>query len=355
MFDNKAPKKMKKKKLVQFTRTMSSMLRASISTGDALKFYAMGHGLEKDIHDRIMRIRMLLENGESPGYAFQKSDLFDDTFCSLVDAGAKAGSMPAALSSISKRLKTEIRFSGKIKKAIAIPIAAGSIITVVFFASQIKLVPMIEKMILDVGQEPDVFSAFVFKLSHVVQAVWIYSIAAIVAFVSSLIGSHKFRSKIIMLIASKWRLLRNMILGFRQLMMLSTLEMLYSNHISMEESLRITAKVMEKTNLGPELLKVAEHYSRGISLHEALTQFAQVDQQIPHLLFIGEKSSSITEQLRNLCELYEEETEAVIDVFTQIISTLSIFLVMLMIGFVFCSAYLPIVLMGPRMMNAATM
>lgn len=344
---------MKKKELVQFSRTMASMLNAKLSTPDALTFYAMG-GANENTNKRLRKIITLLENGVDPASAFRKSGLFDDTFCALIDAGAKAGSISNALSAISKRMRTEMKFSSKIKKAVSIPLFAGGIAFTVFIAAQVKLVPMIEKMIKDVGQEPDTFSGIVFKMSHFVQAIWIYAVLLVIALITGLIMSLPFRQKTILVLASRWKLLRRMVMGSRQLTMLSTLHMLYSNHLSISESLRITARVLKKTNLGPELVKVAEATERGVSINQAM-KYAQVDQTIPHMLLIGEKSSSVAEQLKNLSEMYEEEVENVIDLFTQIVSTLSIFVVMSIIGFVFTSAYLPVVLMGPKMMNASGM
>lgn len=345
---------MKKKELVGFSKSMASMLNAQLSTSDAIKFYAQG-GSDENVNRRLRKITTHLANGENPASAFRKSGLFDSTFCALIDAGAKSGSIPSALEAISKRLRTEMKFAAKIKKAMAIPLVAGSVITVVFLASQVKLVPIIEKMIRDVGQEPDTFSGIVFKMSHFVQAVWVYVTVVIIAFAAGLIGSLKFRQKVMLLMASRWKLLRKMIMGSRQLTMLSTLHMLYANHLSMSESLRITAKVLEKTNLGPELLKVASLTEHGVPVYQAVKANAQVDPQIPHMLLIGEKSSSVTDQLANLSQMYEEEVETIIDTFTQIVSTLSVFTVMSIIGFVFTSAYLPIVLMGPKMMNASGM
>jgi type II secretory pathway component PulF len=70
------------------------------------------------------------------------------------------------------------------------------------------------------------------------------------------------------------------------------------------------------------------------------------------MLSIGERSASIDAQLKMLAEMYEEESENHMNDFTQVLNFLVLIGAVSLIGAVFIGTFLPIFLMGPKMMQS---
>ena len=71
------------------------------------------------------------------------------------------------------------------------------------------------------------------------------------------------------------------------------------------------------------------------------------------MIGIGERSSSLDAQLEMLTNMYEEEVNQYVNEFTAAINFVTLVIAALLIAVVFIGAFLPIFLMGPKMMNSA--
>jgi type II secretory pathway component PulF len=71
------------------------------------------------------------------------------------------------------------------------------------------------------------------------------------------------------------------------------------------------------------------------------------------MLSIGEKSASLDSQLGMLCEMYEEDLQNHMSAFAATISFIVLIIAVCLIAAVFVGTFLPIFLMGPKMMQAA--
>ena len=70
------------------------------------------------------------------------------------------------------------------------------------------------------------------------------------------------------------------------------------------------------------------------------------------MMSIGERSASIDNQLKMLADLYEEEAENYMNDFTQVLNFLVLLMAVSLIAAVFIGTFLPIFLMGPKMMQS---
>ena len=122
--------------------------------------------------------------------------------------------------------------------------------------------------------------------------------------------SEGIRNAITSIAMSKWRLLSQLIMSLRQMTFLSTMELLYSNGINLSKSMRVAANSIKTTPLYPEIRNAADQYEHsGVPLSLAFSKFTSVDEQVVHMMSIGERSASIDNQLKMLADMYEEEAE----------------------------------------------
>jgi type II secretory pathway component PulF len=208
-------------------------------------------------------------------------------------------------------------------------------------------------MLLQVRQEPDGLTAIAFKVSHVTQRVWPVGVVGLIVLLVMVWRSDKVRNGILAVGMSKWRLLSSLVMSLRQMTFLSTMELLYSNGINLAKSMRVAANSIRRTPLYPEIRKAADQYEHsGVPLSLAFSKFTSVDEQVVHMLAIGERSASIDGQLRMLADLYEEESENHMNDFTQVLNFIVLLVAVSLIAAVFIGTFLPIFLMGPKMMQS---
>jgi type II secretory pathway component PulF len=349
------PKKVKefsKKELVDMFRGLGSMLRAQINTADALKYYS--HGLpNKAMVDALMRVREDINAGINVHEAFRRTGRFSETIIGLIQAGSDAGQLHYAFKSLADRLKSELFFQKQIKKATITPGVIIAVLTGAFIVSQVKIVPQVEEMLSGVGAKPDGMTAISFKVSHFTQAVWPLFVIAVIAIAVTIFRSAKVRNLILGFAMSRWRLLRLLIMSLRQMTFISTIKLLHSNGINLAKSIRVSANSVRNTPFYAELREAADKYEHsGVPLSTAFAKYTSVDAQVTHMLAIGEKSASLDSQLEMLSEMYEEDSQNHMNTFSAAISFLVLLIAVSLIAAVFIGTFLPIFLMGPKMMQS---
>lgn len=343
------------KELIKLFRGLASMLKANISTADALLYYAQGLP-NPELQSSLYNIRARLEAGLPVHIAFAKEGKFDSTILTIIEAGSDAGQLGEAFSALARRIKTQLGFASKLRSALVVPCIVIIFQIGLFIWSQTGIVPQVENTLKSVRQEPDPTSKVIFAFSHVVQFWWPFFVIGLTAFIIALFRSADLRQKLLTLLMRKWTLLRKLVMGLRQMAYIGTLQMLYANGINLARASALSAKVVEGTSLYPEFLKASNVYeTSGTSFAEALKRHATLDPQVTHMIGIGEKSASLPQQLELLRDIYEEDTATYMADFTQIINFLTLAAAVCIISLVFTGAMLPIFLMGPRMMNSGNM
>ena len=166
--------------------------------------------------------------------------------------------------------------------------------------------------------------------------------------------SAKVRTLILGFTMSKWRLLRLLVMSLRQMTFLATIRLLHSNGINLAKSIRVSANSVRNTPFYDELRAAADKYEHsGVPLSTAFAKYTSVDAQVTHMLAIGEKSASLDSQLEMLCEMYEEDSQNHMNTFAAVVSFVVLIIAVSLIAAVFVGTFLPIFLMGPKMMQSA--
>ena len=328
------------------------MLKAQINTSDALKYY--GQGLpNKVLAATLEQIRLDTESGMSIHEAFRKTNRFDDMTIGLIQAGGDSGQLNRAFRELADRLKAELYFKKQVRKAVLLPGIVISVLIGAFIVSQVKIVPQVEGMLEQVRQAPDGLTALAFKVSHATRILWPFAVVSALVMGVLIWRSEGTRNAITSVAMSKWRLLSQLIMSLRQMTFLSTMELLYSNGINLSKSMRVAANSVKSTPLFPEIRNAAEQYEHsGVPLSVAFSKFTSVDEQVVHMMSIGERSASIDNQLKMLADMYEEESENYMNDFTQVLNFVVLLMAVSLIAAVFIGTFLPIFLMGPKMMQS---
>ena len=341
-----------RKPLIVMCKSLAAMLDAQIPLPKALEFYN-AHLTREDLRLTLKSIAAAVDRGDEVHKAFAATGRFDSTFIGLVRAGTMSSNLSGALRALARRMKINADFQGSIRKALLTPLCILAFLWLILIYSMTGLVPGVEKMLTDMRVEPDPFSGAVFAFSHFFTAIYVPATIVMIVFGLACWRSREFRTLIFAFLLKHLKLLRQIILGFRQLTFIGTFEMLLSNNVPISDALDTCAITVKNTPLQQELLTVKAQMALGLNLGEAIRKYTSVDPQLSHMLEIGEKSSNLTEQLRLLRDLYEEETALRIEFFTGFVGVASKVLTVSIIAMIYIGTYMPIVLAGPKMMNPA--
>jgi type II secretory pathway component PulF len=285
--------------------------------------------------------------------AFRRTKRFSETIIGLIQAGSDAGQLHHAFQSLAARLKSELYFTKQLKKATITPGVIIGVLVGAFIISQVKIVPQVESMMTGVGAKPDGMTAISFKVSHFTQAMWPVIVGSIIGIGVTIFKSSHVRNIILGFVMSKWRLLRLLIMSMRQMTFISTIRLLHSNGINLAKSIRVSANSVRGTPFYNELRTAADKYEHsGVPLSTAFAKYTSVDAQVTHMLAIGEKSASLDAQLEMLSEMYEEDLQNHMNAFSAAISFIVLIIAVSLIAAVFIGTFLPIFLMGPKMMQS---
>jgi type IV pilus assembly protein PilC len=342
----------KGKLLVRFCSSVGSQLKAQISLQDALTFYAAR------LQDRNLRAALggvveYLRQGEGAGRAFALVNVFDPIFVGLIKAGETSANMPDAFFGIARFNKIRLDATSRVKKAIAIPLATIIFVYFIFVAAMTNLTPKIEGMLMDFEQEPDPFSGAMFAVSHFVQATWIPFTLGMIVLTLVLIFARNIRTQIINILMAKFHMVKELIMSYRQLVFLSTFQMLYNNKIEVPEALETCSFVLRTNPMGDELRTVKEKFVVGEKLAKAIENYTSCDPEVSHMLGIGEETGTTGEQLNLLVGLYEDRLAQAIDVFSTRTQVIIFITAAILLGSCYVASYLPVILMGPKMLQSA--
>jgi type IV pilus assembly protein PilC len=337
--------------LIEFCQTMASMLRAGIVPIDALGFYK--EGLDDPVTLKtITGIVKRLRAGEQVPSAFEKSGRFDDVFIGLVKAGYQTGQLDKALDAIASRTRTTMQFSAKLQKATLVPAICIGVSFLSFVLTEIFFIPIVEKQVNETGQQPDPFSAIVFWLSHALRSFW-WVLVVLGVGVAFVWGVKSMRERILQILMKRFRVLHNMIMGFRQLLFVSSMDMLTNNGIDVLGALETTLRVVRGMAMEGEFKAAYERHKKGTPLAEALDNFTSCDRRISHLVRIGESSGTVETQFTFLRRLYEELTDSAMDKFAAISKFWMTTIALALIVFQFISVYWPILSAGLASIKSA--
>ena len=332
-------------------RSLASMLRAQISTADAIKYYAHGHG-DKILVSTLNEIYSDVNKGIPIHTAFKRSEKFDDMTIGLIQAGGDTGQLDTAFAELGKRIKSDMHFRKKIRKLIMMPCIVIPILIGAFIVSQVKIVPQVETMM--GAMEAKGLVKLSFQVSHIVQAIWPIVVLSLLGTGITIWKSTVIKNMITNLAMAKFRVVRSMIMSLRQMTILSTIRLLYSNGINLAKSLRVASNSVKKTPFYDELQKAADVYEKsGVPLSSAFAKYTSVDPQVVHMLAIGERSASLDTQLQMLADMFEEDADQLMDDFSQFISLVVMIIAVMLIAAVFLGTFMPIFMMGPQMMQEA--
>ena len=309
-------RKIKPMDIAIFTRQMATMMKAGVPLVQAFEIVADGRDTPS-MKDVVLKLKVEVEGGNNFAGALSKHPLlFDDLYCSLVDAGEQSG----ALETI--------------------------IVTAILL---IKVVPTFKDLFASFGAELPAFTQFVINLSESLQANFVIILVSIivigVAFAETRKRSQKFRN------ALDRALLKMPIVGditFKATVAryARTLSTTFAAGVPLIEALDACAGATGNVVYRNAVLQVKEDVSTGQQLQFAMRATGVFPAMALQMTAIGEESGALDAMLEKVATYYEDEVDAAVDGLTSMMEPLIMSVLGVLIGGLIIAMYLPIFQLG---------
>lgn len=342
-------KKVSGEDITMFTRQMSTMIFSGIPLVKALD--VLIDGLEKDgLKNVVEELKQEVESGSTFADALAKQPLvFDDLFCSLVQAGEQSGSLDVMLDRVATYKEKTDSLKRKIKKAMYYPAAVIVIAAVVTVVLLIKVVPTFKELFAGFGAELPAFTLLVLRISDTLQDYGLYVGAALGVIIWLLMRSYKtnvaFRNRIqasiIKMPVVGPLLHKSVIARFGR-----TLSTTFSAGVPITESLGSVAKATGNVVYTKAILEVKDIVSSGQPIHVAMKQSKIFPTLVVQMVGIGEETGSIDKMLDRVASIYEEEVDTSVDGLTTLLEPMIMVFLGVVVGGLVVAMYLPVFKMG---------
>ena len=332
-----------------FTRQMATMMKAGVPLVQAFEIVA--DGLDNpSMKDVILKIKADVEGGNNFAGALQKHPLlFDDLYCSLVDAGEQSGALETMLDRVALYKEKSEALKQKIKKAMKYPIAVVCVAVIVTAILLIKVVPTFQELFQGFGAELPAFTQFVIGLSEALQANFLFIVVLLIGFAivfsETRKRSERFRNGL------DRTLLKLPIIGditFKSTIAryARTLSTTFAAGVPLIDALDACAGATGNVVYRRAVLQVKEDVSTGQQLQFAMRSTGVFPAMALQMTAIGEESGALDAMLEKVAIYYEDEVDNAVDGLTSMMEPLIMAVLGVLIGGLIIAMYLPIFQLG---------
>ena len=163
--------KVTSKDRINFTRQFATLVGAGLPIAQSLRTVSE-QTPNKSMKAVIEEILADVEAGRSLSTAFGKHpDVFNKVYLSLIKAGETSGTLDQSLRRIAEQEEKDQRMLSKVKSAMTMPLITLFVIVVVFLYMMLEVVPHVESLYNDLGEELPVLTVIMVGIKDFVLAI----------------------------------------------------------------------------------------------------------------------------------------------------------------------------------------
>lgn len=335
--------RVKLKDLAMFCRQFATMINAGLTLLRSLSILAT-QTESKFFAKVINELRADVEQGLSLSQALAKHPKhFSNLFVAMVRAGETSGSLDQTLLKLASTLESQVALRGKIRSAMAYPVAVLGLVILIMAAMLLFIVPIFAKMYTSLNGTLPLPTRIVIAASHfAVTFLPFVIVGAIIGIVllRRWIRTPPGRN------AKDVALLRIPVFG--KLVMKtamsrfsSTFSTLLRSGVPLLEALEITKETVNNTVVARGLEAVAEGAKQGEPLTHRLGEHPVFPTMVVQMMAVGEETGALDDLLSRIAIFFEEEVSATVEALTSLLEPLMIVVLGGAVGTMVISLYMP--------------
>ena len=344
----KRAKKISPKDLSTISRDLAIYIQAGVSLVNAIRLIANQYAANKTLNIFFNTVKTFLDEGKN---FYQALDL--QTVIKLpvfykqsIKVSENSGILDEVLLELSKFLKNQDRLNKRLSNAFAYPmfIMIVSVFMVAFMMSVV--VPKITTIFDQLDQELPPISQFTIGISAFITdnfvAILSLCTIGISVFIILLKWNKQFKygvDRVLLKVPFFGKLIESSELARFSYM----ISILMRSGVSFVQSINLSAKIVNNAVIGDIFENASNKVVEGSKFSSILLKAPyRIDNSFIQAISLGEETSELTQILKNLASLYEEDSKDKIEMFLSLLEPFLMLVVGGIIGFIVVSMLLPI-------------
>jgi type IV pilus assembly protein PilC len=331
-----ANRSVKSASLIFFFRQMAFMLRSGLPVAQALVLAEKQVSCPR-MNLTIRLMRKDIESGQALSVAMKKHpDVFPEMGVNLVQAGETTGEIDKIMERLVLHLEKKAALKAQTITAMIYPsIVVLTAIGVGIFMT-VKIIPKFAEFLLGQGRVLPASTQALIDFSDYVVANGLYILAAVIAFIITILATYQFKGGRRMIDSL---LLRIPVIGYilinsAMAQMAWALSMLLKSGVTVFDALKVTGALMKNRIYHDRLMQASEKILTGRDMATSIHD-PQMPILVTQMVAVGESTGSLDRVLQELGEYYEQLLELAIKRMTALIEPVMILVIGSMVGFVY--------------------
>lgn len=319
---------------INFTRQFATLVGAGLPIAQSLRT-VVEQTSNKAMKAVIEEILADVEAGRSLGEAFGKHpDVFSNVYLSLIKAGEVSGTLDDSLKRIATQEEKDAKMISSIKGAMVMPIITLLVIFVVFLYMMLEVVPQVEGLYQDLGQDLPAFTLFLVGIKDFILNFWWLALILLAGLVIGLLQFRKTETGIRTM--AKIKLHVPMFNGlFRMLYMARFTrisQILLSTGVAVLDTLGIAGEATNNVIVNDEVKEAMEKVQAGKAMSEALKDHQYILPLVYQMAAIGEQSGKMDEMLGKAAQVFEDDLDEKVNAISSAIEPVMMILLAVLAG-----------------------
>lgn len=335
--------RVKLKELAMFCRQFATMINAGLTLLRSLSILATQ--TESRFFAKVINeLRADVEQGLSLSQALAKHPKhFSNLFVAMVRAGETSGSLDQTLLKLASTLESQVALRGKIRSAMAYPVAVLGLVILIMAAMLLFIVPIFAKMYTSLNGTLPLPTRIVIAASHFAVTflpfVIVGGIIGIVLLRRWIRTPQGRNAKDIALL--RIPVFGKLVMKTAMSRFSSTFSTLLRSGVPLLEALEITKETVNNTVVARGLEAVAEGAKQGEPLTHRLGEHPVFPTMVVQMMAVGEETGALDDLLSRIAIFFEEEVAATVDALTSLLEPLMIVVLGGAVGTMVISLYMP--------------
>jgi len=326
-----------------FNRQMAVMFNAGLPVTQALQILSTQQK-NKYFQEALLEIRKEVEGGATLSNALRKyPDIFSDLYTSMIQAGEASGNLDTILLRLSEYTESMARLVGKVRSALAYPIAVLIIAVVITTVIMMKVVPVFEDMFDQLGASLPMPTQILINASHFMQSNFLIISAAVVGLIFAIKAYNKTYKgrRIFDRLKLRLPIFGTLLLKVAVARVTRTMETLLNSGVEIIESMTITAKTAGNSIIEDTVLRSRHSVQEGKPLGQSWEEEKIFPFMVTQMVNVGEQTGALSNMLGKIADFYDEEVNLAVDALVALMEPIMILILGGIVGGVIIAMYMP--------------
>ncbi len=295
-----------------FSRHLAVMVDAGLSLNQALKILS-----EQNKNPKFKKIIDQIETNVRQGKSFSDSlaqypKTFNGIYVNMVKVGETSGNLSEVLKLLAQQMKKDHELISRVRGAMIYPAVIVTAMIGIGTLMMIMVVPKLTEIFTEMNIELPLSTRMIIGISNLLKDHFILGI--IILIISAIAIRFLIRFKSVKKVLHKAYLylpiIGSLIQKINSARFSRTISSLIESGVSIVESLKIVAGILNNIHFKEALINSAEEVQKGKELSKALDSYKNLyTPMVVQMIGVGEETGNLSEVLETLADFYEEEID----------------------------------------------